>query len=129
ANLDRIDRMVQDLLDVSRVHAGERLPLQIEAADASAIVAEAIRDLTAVHGERFVVEAPATVPGHWDPALLRRAIENVLGNAVKHGDPRAPIRLHLEEMGGRAIIEVHNEADPIPAHEQETLFAPSRRSL
>jgi signal transduction histidine kinase len=121
-NTDRIDRMVQDLLDAMRVQSGGRMKLEIERCDLVEVARQALEQLQAEHGDRFVLEVPASIPGYLAADPLRRAIENLGRNAVKYGAASRPITIRVREMHERAIITVHNEGSYIPADQQETLF-------
>lgn len=66
-NLQRIDRMITDLLDASRIKAGEALPMAIEACDLPRLLEDVREELAAVAGARVVVDVPARLSGYWDP--------------------------------------------------------------
>lgn len=121
-NLDRVERMVRDLLDVSRIHAGERLPLQLAECDLAAVAREIIAELTPMHGARFVVTGDDRVVGVWAEDELRRSLWNLTVNAVKYGAPGSPVTVDVATRGDHACVSVHNEGRPIPAEEQERLF-------
>jgi len=120
--IDRVDRMVQDLLDVMRAQAGARLKFDLEECDLVQIARQCVENLQAVHGDRFVLVATAPVRGHFAPEPLRRAIENLGSNAVKYGAPSRPVTITVREIHQRAIVSVHNEGPAIPADQRETLF-------
>jgi len=121
-SLDRADRLVQNLLDALRIHAGGKLQLTLEERDFVEVVREAIEHQQMEHGERFVLVAPSSVRGHFEPDALRRAVENLLGNAVKYGTSTRAITLHVKELHERVFIAVHNHGGVIPREQQESLF-------
>lgn len=121
-SIDRVDRLLQDLLDAMRVQAGGRLPLELEECDLVEVVREAIENQQAEHGERFVLVAPEPVRGHFAPELLRRAVENLASNAVKYGTTSRAITVTVRLTHERAFVVVHNHGGAIPAEQQETLF-------
>ena len=127
-SLERLDRMVQDLLDAIRVQAGGRIVLQLQECDLVEIVRQAIENLQIEHGERFVVAAPERVIGHFAPDQLKRAVENLGSNAVKYGSSSRPITITVRQMHERAFVLVHNHGGVIPAEEQESLFRVFHRS-
>lgn len=126
-NIGRVDRMVQDLLDAMRVQTGARLPLELEEHDLLEIVRNALEQLRTEHGDRLVLEAPAPVHGWFAADALRRALENLVTNAVKYGAASRPITVTLREHDQRAILRVHNHGVHIPAEQQETLFRAFQR--
>jgi signal transduction histidine kinase len=127
-NIDRADRMVHDLLDANRIHAGERLALRLGDCDLVGIARETIEELTESHGERFVLTGKDRVRGVWAADELRRSLWNLAVNALKYGAADRPITIHVGASGDRAELSVHNEGFPIPADEQELLFRPFARA-
>lgn len=127
-NVERADQMIRDLLDANRLQAGEKLPLEVDRCCLSEVVRQTLEELSSIHGDRFVLRAPATLEGFWNCSAIRRILENLCGNAVKYGAPHLPITVSLEEEGGKVTLQVHNEGMPIPATELPHLFEPFRRS-
>jgi signal transduction histidine kinase len=126
--LRRVDRMIQDLLDITRANAGARLTLRIESGEARALASEAIGDLTLRAGDRFVLEAPEPVHGHWDVDRLKQALSNLLENAVKYGAEDMPITCRVSSAVGRLFLSVHNHGEPIDPALLPYLFEPFRRA-
>ena len=77
--------MIRDLLDVSRLKAGERLSLEFERCDLTKLTAETLVELSAIHGDRFVLRGEERLEGMWSCDALRRILENLCNNAVKYG--------------------------------------------
>lgn len=121
-NLDRIDRMIADLLDVSRVRAGQRLPLRLDTCDLGALAEQVVEELSTTHGDRFELVRPQTVRGIWSHEELRRALWNLATNAVKYGSPDAPITVRVEPTPTGARLSVHNLGNPIASKDQARLF-------
>lgn len=126
-NMDRADLMIRDLLDASRIKAGERIALNLEECDLVEIARAAIEDMASVHGDRFVLAAPDAIPATCDRTAVRRMIENLAGNAVKYGAATSPITISLRRNESEAEISVHNEGNPIPLQAQGMLFEAYRR--
>ena len=126
-NVGTADALIRDLLDASRVRAGERLPLDRTACDLVEVTRGALEELAAVHGDRFVLQAPQVLPGHYDCNAIRRVIENLAGNAVKYGSPGTPIEVRLGHSDGWLTLAVKNDGPPIPPGEQARLFDPYQR--
>jgi signal transduction histidine kinase len=126
-NVKRIDRMIQDLLDASRVQFGEKIHFEVVEFELLALIRETASELATVHGNRFIL-AGEPVLGHWNRDAFKRAIENLLVNAIKYGDPNIPISVRLETLHGRVMFSVRNEGAPVPVEEQEGLFRSFMRS-
>jgi PAS domain S-box-containing protein len=126
--MNRADRMIQDLLDASRLRAGKGLTLQLTEVSLSQIVRDISEEFSTVHGDRFVMVLPdEDVIQKASAGELRRAIENLLSNAVKYGYPGTPITLGLGADEQNARIWVHNFGPVIPLEEQPNLFRPFTR--
>lgn len=128
ATLTRLDHMIEDLLDASRIRAGEELSLVFLECDLDGIVREVVDEMTVIHGGRFVLKSEEQIEGRWGCDGLRRAVENLLGNAVKYSTPDTPITINLKDTATSAELTVHNEGSPIPENEQKLLFEQYRRS-
>ena len=126
-NVDRGDRMLQDLLDAMRAETGALQDLKLEESDLVEIARESIDHLRTVHGDRFVLAAAEPVRGWFGVDPLRRAIENLLTNAVKYGASTRAITVTVRRIHGRGFLLVHNEGSHIPAEQQETLFRAFQR--
>jgi signal transduction histidine kinase len=120
--------MVQDLLDAMRVQTGARLELDIVPADLVDVVSDALDHLRVEYGERFVFDAPSPVRGHFGPDALRRALVNLVTNAIKYGAPSLPITVTLRAEHGRAFLAVHNQGSHIPVEMHESLFHAFQRA-
>lgn len=126
-NLKRANRMIQDLLDTNLVHTGARLNLEISKADVFEVLNEVTKDLSLIHGPRFIING-YSIFGFWDCNYLMRAFENLCSNAIKYGDSNSPITVSVKENHERVIVSVHNRGEPIPIEEQETIFQAYRRA-
>lgn len=121
-SVKRADEMIQSLLDVSRLRTGRGLPLEFKACDLSLEVSVFGQELALVVGPRLVVELASGLPGQWGITGIRRAVENLVNNAVKYGDAQTPIRIQLEERDGQAWLAVNNQGREIPTADQTRLF-------
>lgn len=121
-NLVRADMMIGDLLDASRIRAGEQLPLELERLELGAIAAEVAQDARAMYGERFVVDCEQSAQGVWSAEQLRRALWNLVTNAVKYGAPDEPIVISIGRHGECARLSVHNVGAPISEADQARIF-------
>lgn len=124
-SLDRIEHMVQDLLDAHRIHAGEQLAVSREPCDLAEVARDVVAELTEQHGARFELTVAAEpVTGRWDAGKLRRSIWNLASNAVKYGAAASPVHITIRCLPERVEIAIHNEGNPIPPDSQAKLFEP-----
>lgn len=126
--LDRLDKMISDLLDASRIRAGESLPLEMKECDLDWLVREVAIEAGMVHNVKFNVVSDAPCVGMWNEDGLRRVLENLTTNAVKYGDKSKPINLNLEQDDKTATFCVHNDGEPISPDDLPILFQKFRRA-
>jgi signal transduction histidine kinase len=126
-NMDRLDLMIQDLLDVGRLKAGERLPLEFKECDLDSIITQTIDDLNFIYRNRFKYISSGECEGLWSEKGLKRLIENLAINAIKYGSPDTDIIITLDNSGDEILLKVHNEGSAIPQEDQEALFDRFRR--
>jgi PAS domain S-box-containing protein len=124
----RTDRMISDLLDASRLQAGERLPLECKDCDLRQIATEVCDDLASKHGSRFTIQTDGPTGAFASPDGLRRVLDNLLSNAVKYGDAGRTITVRVRRADERLLVAVHNFGAIIPVEEQANLFRPFHRT-
>lgn len=122
SNLERLDRMVMDLLDTSRLREGQALWLELSSFSLTELAQEVAEELATVHGDRFVVHADELVEGHWSRDGLRRVLENLATNAVKYGEPATPITFSVHRSEHRAALRVLNLGKGLTPEQQAALF-------
>lgn len=129
-SVERVDSMIQDLLDASKLSAGGKLLLNQQKCELSKILHEAIDELIHIHGRIFkLIEETKVNEVNWDCGGIRRILENLCNNAVKYGDPYKPITIKTFDVSSEEIcISVHNLGTPIPKEELNFLFEPFRRA-
>jgi PAS domain S-box-containing protein len=128
-NMDRADAMIRDLLDVSRIRAGEPVPLTIKECRMDQIIKSTVDELADVHGNRIRNDNEiGPVTGYWDESAVQRIVENLTGNAIKYGDKTAPVTIRLRATPEWVEFSVHNEGDVIAEPDREVLFNPFLRT-
>jgi len=128
---DRVDEMINNLLDVSRIRSGQELPLNIGPCDLAALVSDVVEELRLAHGARFAVTGPPSLQGHWDEGDLRRVVENLCTNALKYGADGQPVVVALERCDPWVQLEVRNAlagGAPLGDAELEAAFEPFHRT-
>lgn len=120
----RMNRLIQDLLDVTRLEAGQSLTITQETVAAASVLAEAVEQQQAVvrASDRVVeVDAPGVSPSVWaDRARLLQVFDNLLGNAIKFARRRITLGVRLEE--GDALFWVGDDGVGVSAENQQHLF-------
>jgi len=119
---DRLHRLIDDLLDVSRIASG-RLELEIEEIDLARIAVETgarFQDEAARAGCALTITAPQVVSGRWDRNRLEQVITNLMSNALKYGEGR-PVDVTVEG-GERARLSVRDRGIGISPNDQQRIF-------
>jgi signal transduction histidine kinase len=127
-SMDRLDLMIHDLLDASRLRTGEKIDLQFEDCDLNQILQTIVDDTNFLHGQRLTFHPMGETRGQWDELGLHRIFDNLVTNALKFSSPDTPIFLELKKNAQHVEVTVQNFGNPIPPAEQSILFQQFRRS-
>ena len=124
---DRINRIIKDLLDISRLHLG-RLELEHERIDLPVLVSQVTEQASLVGGRtiRITRADPATVEG--DPDRLGQALANLLDNAIKYSPQGGDVDVAVEARAGEAVVSVTDRGVGIPREKQRRIFEPFYRA-
>jgi two-component system sensor histidine kinase KdpD len=119
----RLDRYVQNLLDMTRLGHGALAPKRA-AVDLREILGVVRTDLERVLARhRLVIETPRDLPPlHVDPVLIGQAIANIVENAAKYAPAGTSITIAARADGAMAEIAVTDEGPGIPEAERERVF-------
>jgi PAS domain S-box-containing protein len=126
---DRLNRLVDSLLEVSRITTGG-LRLEPEQVDLSALaqeVADRFSEESARAGSAIVVHTPVPVTGHWDPLRLEQVLTNLLSNALKFGAGK-PIELRVSGEGAARLV-VADQGIGIAAQDLPRIFGRFERAV
>jgi len=122
----RLDRMVRNLLDLSRLEAGAARPrLRLETVDG--LVERALAQIPP-SSRRVDVSLPAELPlVRLDAAQVERALANLLENALKFSPPPARVSVGVEWRSNEVEIRVEDRGPGLATGEWERVFEPFRR--
>ena len=119
--IHRMSAMIHELLDTMAFHSGQQITLTPAHFDINEVINEVLVDTIARNGAR-IQSAGTPVYGWWDRQAMKRALENIVSNALKYGQKRTQVVIRVAEAHERLVLSVHNEGNPIPPQEQETIF-------
>lgn len=125
---DRLDRLVANLLDMTRIEAGALVP-QRQAVDLTELVEDRVRHLSRlVRDFRLEINLPADLPlVDVDYTLTEQVLTNLLENAVRYAPQRSTVRVGARREGPMVRVWVADEGIGIPEFQRDQLFEPFRR--
>ncbi|MFE3327330.1 ATP-binding protein [Streptomyces sp. NPDC059176] len=121
---DRLDHLVGNLLDMSRLQTRTVTPL-IRDVDLDEVVPMALMGVpdASVH-----LEIPETLPMvRVDKGLLERAVANIVENAVKYSPETTAVMVSASALGGRVELRVVDRGHGVPDEAKERIFEPFQR--
>jgi two-component system sensor histidine kinase KdpD len=125
-SLDRLVRLVENLLDMSRLQAGA-LGTAPQALSVAEAVVKAVAD-QGTAGRSIDIHIPDELAEvRADPALLERILANVLSNALRYSPADRPPVVTASEHGGYVEVRVIDHGPGIPVADRERVFLPFQR--
>jgi two-component system, OmpR family, sensor histidine kinase KdpD len=119
----RLDRLVANLLDLSRLEAGAASPLA-ELWPVDELVGRAL-DGVGADGERVTVSLPADVPAvRVDAAQVERVLVNLVENALWYSSSTDPVEVRAAAGGGEVVISVSDRGPGVDVADRESIFEP-----
>jgi signal transduction histidine kinase len=126
---DRLNALISQMLEVTRIE-NDATHRKQEHVAFDQLVGGLVDDCSIEASARGCVlsfSAPAHVAIDGDPELLRRAIENVVRNAIRHAPPGSKIEVAVENGGGRVRVRVRDYGPGVPEQALPHLFDPFYR--
>jgi signal transduction histidine kinase/PAS domain-containing protein len=118
------NRLVGDLVDISRIHAN-KITLNLAPCDLAAIVRDAVQDqCILVPARSILLHEPSemTVPVMADADRISQVVTNYLTNALKYSEADRPIEVFLAVEGQMARVSVHDEGPGLSPTEQQAIW-------
>jgi two-component system sensor histidine kinase KdpD len=123
AQARRLDRLVANLLDLSRLEAGAASPVA-ELWTVDELVGRSLEAIGA-EGDRVVVSLPAECPAvRVDAAQLERVLVNLVENALGYSSPSDPVEVSAVVVGGEVVVSVVDHGPGLARDELESIFEP-----
>ena len=125
-SLDRLTRLVENLLDMSRLQAGgmaiHRQPISVVE------LIPRVLDELGDAGRQVIVPEPDDVPDVWaDAALLERVLANLIANSARYSPAGRPPSVAVSEHDDRVEVRVVDHGPGIPVEDHERVFLPFQR--
>jgi signal transduction histidine kinase len=128
--LDRLTRLIDDMLDISRIASG-KLTINPEPVNLSQLVREVAErgsDQAARAGSSITVSGDTDVSGSWDRFRIEQVVTNLFTNAVKYGAGK-PVQAVVRSVDGMASLEVIDQGIGIAPADQERIFRQFERAV
>jgi len=121
---ERLDKLMRDLLDLSKIEAGESQP-ELQPIKASALImdeAETLRPQVEARGLSFVVDIPVELPRIMaDRSQIERVIANLVVNAIRY-TRQGEIKISAEQLGHYVAVSVSDTGEGIPSEYLSHIF-------
>jgi len=125
-SVERMRRLVEDLLDVTRLEGGKRLPLERSRLDAEALLRETyelFKVQTEAAGIELRHEVPRNLPQLWgDRHRILQVLSNLVGNAMKFTPAGGSITIRAAQHGGMLQLSVSDTGSGIPQEHLKDIF-------
>jgi signal transduction histidine kinase len=122
--IDRLTRLATDLLDLSRLDAGQ-LEVEIAPFDLAAtarVVGEEFRAVAEAAGQELRVEADEPVEALGDELRAQQIVRALVENAIRHTPAGTSVAVEVYEAPDGAVLEVRDDGPGIPEEDQKHLF-------
>jgi two-component system sensor histidine kinase/response regulator len=124
----RMARMIEDMLDLARARLAGGIIVKREAADFKALLERVVREHQAAVPARLIESTyDGDCTGSWDPERIAQVASNLIGNALRHGNPDASVHVHLEGTRGDSVTLIVKNGGTIAPDVLAHLFDPFRR--
>lgn len=126
---ERMAELITNILDFARGRLGSGIPVVLrDDAQLGEALRAVIAEFETSHPGRLVSAIDLTVPVVCDRDRLGQLLANLIGNALAHGDPVAPVLIEARSGDTGFVLAVENRGTPIAADVQARLFEPFYRA-
>ncbi|SEO06593.1 Bacteriophytochrome (light-regulated signal transduction histidine kinase) [Duganella sp. CF517] len=129
ASSTRMERLISQVLDMSRINGGLGLGVALIEVDLVPLLRDLLDEVQTAHaGLRIDANLPPTLLVRADGDRMMQVMSNLVSNARHHGDAGEPIEVALIDLGGQVVLEVRNKAPAIPDELLPTLYSPLKHT-
>jgi signal transduction histidine kinase len=117
--------MIDQLLDLSLARQGPSFPVRPREANLGDVCHKVLEEVLAANpGTRVEQTQAGELGGAWDPDRLEQVVSNLVGNAVQHGQPSAPVTVELDGTREELVRLTVENVGAVPLEAVPTLFEP-----
>lgn len=129
ASSGRMERLISQVLDMSRINGGLGLGLTRSQVDLVALLQDLLDEVRTAHADlRIDARLPAALLVEVDGDRMMQVVSNLVSNARHHGTHGEAIEVLMAERDDQVLLEVRNVAPPIPADLLPTLYSPLKHA-
>jgi signal transduction histidine kinase len=126
----RMNRMINDLLDLTRTRFGDRIPIVRSPVNLAPVCAQVVAELDGLLPTGMLqLTTHGDLRGEWDSDRIAQVLSNLLRNAIQHGAEGASISLVARDEGATVSLAVHNGGPGMPERVLASIFEPMVRHV
>lgn len=124
----RMERLISQILEMSRLQAGAGITVQCVPTDFSRLVADIIHETCLAYpGLAIEIAITPGIHASLDPDRMAQVVANLLSNARHHGVQGRPVKVDLTQDKTLITLAVRNEAEPLSEERLASLFTPFKQ--
>jgi signal transduction histidine kinase len=121
----RMDKLIHNLLDFTRVRLGQSIPLNRGSVGVLSLCREIVAEFVAAYPEHPIeLSCSEDVTGTWDGSRIKQLLSNLIANGLQHGTVNGPVTVEIRSEREEVVIRVHNEGLPIAPAKLSAVFDP-----
>lgn len=121
----RMNRMIADLLDLARARLAGGIAISPADADLGIIATRLCNEREVMEPRReLMLDIRGNLRGHWDSDRIEQVFNNLIGNAIEHGEPDTAVELSVDGSRADAVVVRVANRGTIAEESLPTLFAP-----
>jgi len=126
ASARRMSALIDDVLDFARARLGGGIGVEIQpVADIESALSNVVTELQDGKPDRRIqLDIAIDSPVECDVGRTQQVLSNLIGNALTHGSPDSPVKVHVATTESALVMRVWNEGLPIPAENMAKIFEP-----
>lgn len=125
SSAQRMTRMIEDLLDVTRARVAGGIPIRPEPMDLRPVLERVANEIRTIYPSRRIdVATQGDLHGTWDGDRLAQVISNLVTNALQHGAQDVPVSVEIDGSDASEVNMRVRNGGSIPEHRRAALFDP-----
>ena len=121
---EQLDKIVDDILDVSRIESGQRIPLYKKPLSIKILLEKVLNRLSLKSNHNLILEVSSEVPERlgFDEHRIDQVIENLLSNAIKYSPEQRPITIAVEADNHQCSVTVTDQGIGMSNEQKDRVY-------